>query len=91
MSMQLPTSPDETPLYSEDVKEQLLGLLRIIIVDREPRVAGLLTSEAGLLPADRDLRIASLQAVGIWFNLLNIVEENAAMRSRTRPLRVRPR
>ncbi|MDH3742852.1 MAG: phosphoenolpyruvate carboxylase, partial [Hyphomicrobiales bacterium] len=66
------------------MKEQLLGLLRNIIVDREPRVAGLLTSAAGALPADRDLRIASLQVIGIWFNLLNIVEENGAMRSRRR-------
>lgn len=84
MSRPLQTSSNETPLYSEDVKEQLLGLLRIIIVDREPRVAGLLTSEAGVLPADRALRIASLQVVGIWFNLLNIIEENAAMRARRR-------
>ncbi|NNE24554.1 MAG: phosphoenolpyruvate carboxylase [Rhizobiales bacterium] len=82
MSLALEISSSETPLHSEDVKEQLLGLLRIIIVDREPRVAGLLTSAAGVLPADRELRIASLQVIGIWFNLLNIIEENAAMRSR---------
>ncbi|NNE24216.1 MAG: hypothetical protein HKN11_16580, partial [Rhizobiales bacterium] len=80
MSLALEISSSETPLHSEDVKEHLLGLLRTIIVDREPRVAGLLTSAAGALPADRELRIASLQVIGIWFNLLNIIEENAAMR-----------
>ena len=84
MSWQLQTSLNEAPLYSEDLKEQLLGLLRIIIVDREPQLASLLTSDAGQLPVDRDLRVASLQVVGIWFNLLNIIEENAAMRSRRR-------
>ncbi len=80
----LQNSAPETPLYSDELKDLLLGLLRSIIVDREPRVARLLTSESQTLPGEPELRIASLQVIGIWFNLLHIVEENVAMRARRR-------
>ncbi|MGI9464671.1 MAG: phosphoenolpyruvate carboxylase, partial [Aestuariivirgaceae bacterium] len=80
----LHNSTTETPLYSDELKDFLLGLLRIIIVDREPRVASLLTGQDQALPQEPELRIAALQVVGIWFNLLNIIEENVAMRARRR-------
>ncbi len=72
------------PLQDDETHELLLGLLRSVIVDREPRVAGVLAQEGRDLPRQHDLCIASLQVIGMWFNLLNVAEENIAMRVRRR-------
>ena len=74
----------KSSLHDDETHELLLGLLRSVIVDREPRVAGVLSDEFKELPREHDLCIASLQVIGMWFNLLNVAEENIAMRARRR-------
>ncbi len=62
----------------------LRDLLRQVIRVREPRVLASLIEpeEAAGIPAD--LIEHALQVIGIWLQLLNIAEENAAMRTRRR-------
>ena len=72
----------EEPDYAEEVKDLLFGLLRSVIAEREPQVLKLFSDGPAAPPPERGLRIASLQATGIWFQLTRIVEENAMMRAR---------
>ena len=63
-------------------REKLLyQLLLEVAAEREPGVVPVLTGEAPP-PAERQGLIRSLQAIGIWFQLLATAEENAAMRRR---------
>jgi phosphoenolpyruvate carboxylase len=75
------------PLRSSDQNyltatiDLLGGLTAETIRRREPRIAGLV--DDGLPEAlPQDLRIGALQASGIWLQVLNIAEENAATRAR---------
>ncbi len=61
----------------------LFDLLLAVVGEREPAVVPVLLGEAPP-PADRLGLIHALQAIGIWFHLLAIAEENAAMRRRRR-------
>jgi len=62
----------------EFLQEQWLDVIRL----RRPAIVPILTG-AGPVPAgDRELLFASMQAWGIWFQLLNIAEENTGMRRR---------
>ncbi len=72
--------PDEI----ESLLELLLTELAKVVRHREPRISGLLDAGPGQAPIGEGLRIASLQAIGIWFQLIAIAEENAAMRVRRR-------
>lgn len=58
--------------------QELLAVVRV----RQPEVRRLLEGHAGPGQMDRGQRIASLQAIGIWFQLLAIAEEHRAMRER---------
>jgi len=70
--------------YIDETDDLLFGLLSSVIAERAPDVRPALDDHmAGDLPAP-ELRIASLQAIGIWLQLVNIAEENAAMRVRRR-------
>ena len=78
---------DNTPLgASDDYLDRLLTLLAGQVMDvirlRRPEVEAGLRDLAAIPDADRDLLLRSLQAQGIWFQLLNIAEENALVRSR---------
>ena len=70
------------PRYADEIKDLLFGLLRSVIAEREPKVLKLFGDSPAVLPPDQSLRIAALQATGIWFQLTKIAEENALMRAR---------
>jgi phosphoenolpyruvate carboxylase len=61
----------------------LFDLLLQVAGRREPAVVPVLLGQSPP-PADRLGLIHALQAIGIWFQLLGIAEENAAMRRRRR-------
>ncbi|MFD2737941.1 phosphoenolpyruvate carboxylase [Sulfitobacter aestuarii] len=67
--------------YADRLRAEVFGLWQNVITRRAPAVLPLLTGVEGQLPEGRDL-ISYLQALNIWFQLLKIVEENAAMRGR---------
>ena len=82
----LPTSADpvaaSAAAYATEVAELLYTLLVDVIRVRAPDIEPVVRGDAsGLgLPIDRCVR--ALQAQGIWFQLLSIAEQNAAMRRR---------
>jgi phosphoenolpyruvate carboxylase len=82
----LPTSADpvaaSAAAYATEVAELLYTLLVDVVRVRAPDIEPVVRGDAsGLdLPIDRCVR--ALQAQGIWFQLLSIAEQNAAMRRR---------
>ncbi len=70
--------------YIDEITMLLRDLLRQVIRVREPRVLAVIDQpgQADAIPAE--LVEHALQVIGIWLQLLNIAEENAAMRSRRR-------
>ena len=60
----------------------LRGLLTSVVHQHAPRVADILDATDLRGISDPNDRIAALQAVSIWLQLLNIVQENNAMRQR---------
>jgi len=68
--------------FREDARSLLFRLLLSVVSEREPDVAEVLNGAADLDTLATDRRIAALQATGIWFQLLAIASELAAMRSR---------
>tara|TARA_R110000782_G_scaffold23433_4_gene61333 strand:+ start:1748 stop:2041 length:294 start_codon:yes stop_codon:yes gene_type:complete len=67
--------------YAETLRFELHGLWRKVIARRAPQLAQQLDTSGSPLPQGRD-QVSYLQALNIWFQLLKIVEENAAMRAR---------
>ena len=83
---ELPESPDPVAAsaahYATEVVQLLSQLLLDLVRVRAPEVEPVLRGErapAGLSP---DLLARTLQVQGIWFQLLSIAEQNAAMRRR---------
>ncbi len=68
--------------YLDEITMMLRDLLRQVIKVREPRVLALIDEPANAASLPHDLIEHALQVIGIWLQLLNIAEENAAMRSR---------
>lgn len=62
--------------------DQLFDLLIDVIRVRQPEIEPVLRGEATVPVGKRTLLMRSLQAQGIWFQLLNIAEENSGMRRR---------
>ncbi len=56
--------------------------LRQVIKMREPKVLAIIDEPADAIEIPPDLMEHALQVIGIWLQLLNIAEENAAMRNR---------
>jgi phosphoenolpyruvate carboxylase len=56
--------------------------LRQVIKIREPKVLAIIDEPADAVEIPPDLIEHALQVIGIWLQLLNIAEENAAMRNR---------
>ena len=56
--------------------------LRQVIKLREPKVLAIIDEPADAIDIPPDLMEHALQVIGIWLQLLNIAEENAAMRNR---------
>ena len=72
--------PTDT-VYLDEITMMLRDQLRQVIRVREPRVLAVIDE-----PANADIPAEfiehALQVIGIWLQLLNIAEENAAMRNR---------
>lgn len=82
----LPRSADfagvGTPAYHEGVLDLLYGHLLSVVRARSPGVRNILDEDVGIHGLDRAGLIDALQVIGIWLQLLNIADENAAMRVR---------
>src|SRR5580658_6569882 len=69
-------------LYEAEVAELLFELLVETATRHSPEVVPLLRGEAIALNLAPRQQASALQAQGIWFQLLSIAEQNAAMRRR---------
>jgi phosphoenolpyruvate carboxylase len=83
MNKPAPAAPVDSN-YIDEITVMLRDLLRQVIRLREPRVLAVIDrpEDAAAIPAD--LVEHALQVIGIWLQLLNIAEENGAMRARRR-------
>ena len=68
--------------YLDEITMMLRDQLRQVIKVREPRVLSVIDDPANSLAIPSGLIEHALQVIGIWLQLLNIAEENAAMRNR---------
>ena len=68
--------------YAGNLIDLLAQQLRQVISQRKPDILPVFEGKQALPRDDNELLLAGLQAWGIWFQLLNIAEENAAMRRR---------
>ena len=82
----LPESPDPVAAsaahYATEVVELLSGLLLDLVRRRMPEVEPVLRGERTPAELTPELLARTLQVQGIWFQLLSIAEQNAAMRRR---------
>jgi phosphoenolpyruvate carboxylase len=68
--------------YATEVVDLLSGLLLDLVRRRAPEVEPVLRGERAPADLSPDLMARTLQVQGIWFQLLSIAEQNAAMRRR---------
>ncbi len=68
--------------YTGNVVDLLHDQLMSVIWLRKPEIAAVFAGKAPIPQNNRDVLLNLLQAWGIWFQLLNIVEENTGMRRR---------
>ena len=68
--------------YIAEVTATLRNLLRQVIKTREPEVLPIIDSPEAAATIPAHLVEHALQAIGIWLQLMNIAEENAAIRTR---------
>jgi phosphoenolpyruvate carboxylase len=82
----LPESADpaaaSAAAYANEVVELLSSLLLGLVRDRQPEVAEVLRGERPVSELSPELLARTLQVQGLWFQLLSIAEQNAAMRRR---------
>jgi phosphoenolpyruvate carboxylase len=82
----LPESPDPVAAsaahYANEVVDLLSGLLLSLVRQRTPEVEPVLRGERRPAELSPELLARTLQVQGIWFQLLSIAEQNAAMRRR---------
>lgn len=74
--------PDGAGSYAETLRQDLRGLWLRVIARRAPQVAEAIAVPGGQAVPDGADPGPFLQAANIWFQLLRIIEENAAIRSR---------
>jgi len=83
---ELPESPDPVAAsaahYANEVLELLSELMLTLVRRRDPEVEPVLRGERAPHELSAELLARTLQVQGIWFQLLNIAEQNAAMRRR---------
>jgi phosphoenolpyruvate carboxylase len=83
---ELPESPDPAAAsaahYANEVVELLSTLLLRLVRERAPDLEPVLRGERAAAELSPDLLARTLQLQGIWFQLLSIAEQNAAMRRR---------
>ncbi|MGE3872813.1 MAG: phosphoenolpyruvate carboxylase [Parvibaculaceae bacterium] len=70
--------------YVDEITVLLRDLLRHVIRERAPKVLAIIDDPEDARSIRPELIAPALQVIGIWLQLLNIAEENAAMRSRRR-------
>ena len=68
--------------YAKEVVELLTGQLAQVIKHRQSAILPYFRGEKAIPNDDMGLLLGVLQAWGIWFQLLNVAEENTAMRRR---------
>ena len=68
--------------YAQEVVELLSALLLDLVRERQPEVESVLRGERPPASLSPELLARTLQVQGIWFQLLSIAEQNAAMRRR---------
>ena len=82
----LPESADpvaaSAAAYATEVVELLSGLLLELVRKRQPEIEPVLRGERLASDLSPELLARTLQVQGIWFQLLSIAEQNAAMRRR---------
>ncbi|HEX6433010.1 MAG TPA: phosphoenolpyruvate carboxylase, partial [Gemmatimonadales bacterium] len=82
----LPESADpaaaSAAAYANEVVELLSGLLLALVRERQPEVEPALRGERAATELSPELLARTLQVQGLWFQLLSIAEQNAAMRRR---------
>jgi phosphoenolpyruvate carboxylase len=82
----LPESADpaaaSAAAYANEVVELLSGLLLLLVRERQPEVESVLRGERAASGLSPELLARTLQVQGLWFQLLSIAEQNAAMRRR---------
>jgi phosphoenolpyruvate carboxylase len=82
----LPESADpaaaRAAAYAQEVVELLSTLLLDLVRERQPEVESVLRGERQPSSLSPELLARTLQVQGIWFQLLSIAEQNAAMRRR---------
>ena len=71
-----------TASYAGNLIDLLAQQLRQVIRQRKPEILPVFAGRQALPRDNNELLLTGLQAWGIWFQLLNIAEENAAMRRR---------
>ena len=83
---ELPESPDPVAAsaahYANEVVELLSELMLQLVRQRAPDVEPVLRGERAAGELSAELLARTLQVQGIWFQLLSIAEQNAAMRRR---------
>ena len=83
---ELPESPDPVAAsaahYANEVVELLSELMLQLVRQRAPEVEPVLRGERPAGELSAELLARTLQVQGIWFQLLSIAEQNAAMRRR---------
>ncbi|HXQ29073.1 MAG TPA: phosphoenolpyruvate carboxylase [Gemmatimonadales bacterium] len=77
----LEASPAE---YAQQITELLFSLLLDVIHAHQPDIEPVLRGEPMDVSSSPDLVARTVQAQGIWFQLLSLGEQNAAMRERRR-------
>jgi phosphoenolpyruvate carboxylase len=83
---ELPESPDPVAAsaahYANEVVELLSELMLQLVRERAPEIEPVLRGERAAAELSPELLARTLQVQGIWFQLLSIAEQNAAMRRR---------
>jgi phosphoenolpyruvate carboxylase len=68
--------------YAKEVVELLTVQLSNVIEQRQKEILPFFRGESAVPAGDTELLLGVLQAWGIWFQLLNVAEENTGMRRR---------
>ncbi len=68
--------------YAKEIVKLLSEQLKQVIRHRKKAILPYFDGKKPVPPGDNDLLVGVLQAWGIWFQLLNVAEENTAMRRR---------
>ncbi len=77
--------------HAEEAADLLFALLLDVVRQHQPEIAPVLEGGADISGLSPELMARALQAQGIWFQLLSIAEQNAAMRRRRHIERTRGR